>query len=53
MKSRELHADIEIEVNKNIRNTTDTYILGLNEVKTTHQLPKYFLSLGIKNLTFQ
>ena len=36
MKSRELHADIEIEVNKNNRGT---YILGLNEVKTTHQLP--------------
>ena len=39
MKSRELHADIEIEVNKNNRGTTDTYILGLNEVTTTHQLP--------------
>ena len=43
MKSRELHADIEIEVNKNNRGTnydiTYTYILGLNEVKTTHQLP--------------
>ena len=38
MKSRELHADIEIEVNKNNRGT-DTYILGLNEVKTAHQLP--------------
>lgn len=49
MKCREPHADIKIEVNKNNRGTrifwsnfhtcSNTYILGLNEVKTTHQLP--------------
>ena len=57
MKCRKLHADIQIDVDKNNRlihyDNANTYILGLNEVKTTHQLPKYFLSHGIKNLTFQ
>ena len=45
MKCREPHADIKIEVDRNNRGISGlifiyvTCILGLNEVKTTHQFP--------------